>query len=274
MADFARVSGEGWRQGDDATDQARVGADGWWQVAGAGGGGVVGTVTVTTAGDTSAASGTPTVAGTLARTTGADTSAASGTTTVTGTLARTVGADTSAASGAVGGGVSGTVSVSAAADTSAASGATTVTGTLARTVGSDVSAASGFLPASGAVSVTAGGDTAAATDSVSVPPTFQGTKLNERPQIGEGNLQRVRITELFVDHAKKVNALASGHFRARNNTGTAAPTAGTWAQGDFVANSNCTELGTASSKYVVMGWVCVAGGTPGTWVQSRTLTGN
>ena len=32
MADFARVSGGGWRQGDDATNQARAGADGWWQV--------------------------------------------------------------------------------------------------------------------------------------------------------------------------------------------------------------------------------------------------
>lgn len=33
MAEFARVSGGGWRQGDDATDQARVGATGWYQVA-------------------------------------------------------------------------------------------------------------------------------------------------------------------------------------------------------------------------------------------------
>lgn len=38
MADFARVSGEGWRQGDDSTDQSRVGSDGWWQVVSAGGG--------------------------------------------------------------------------------------------------------------------------------------------------------------------------------------------------------------------------------------------
>jgi hypothetical protein len=98
--------------------------------------------------------------------------------------------------------------------------------------------------------------------------------LNERPQIGEGAIQRVRIVELFIDTAKKVNALAAGRFSARENTATAAPTAGTWAQGDFVANSNRTEAGAASSKYVVMGWVCVVGGTPGTWVESRTLTGN
>lgn len=98
--------------------------------------------------------------------------------------------------------------------------------------------------------------------------------LNEAPQIGEGRFQVIRIIELFRDTAKKVNALARGKFAAIDQTGTAAPTTGTWAQGDFVANSNRTELGSAGSKYVVMGWVCVAGGTPGTWVPSRTLTGN
>lgn len=98
--------------------------------------------------------------------------------------------------------------------------------------------------------------------------------LNEMPQIGEGAMQRVRITELLRDFARKANALAAGRFYSLDNTGTAAPTTGTWAQGDFIANSNRTEAGTAGSKYVVMGWVCVAGGTPGTWVQSRTLTGN
>lgn len=99
-------------------------------------------------------------------------------------------------------------------------------------------------------------------------------KLNEAPQIGEGRIQAIRIVELFRDAAKMVNALSSGRFAALNQTGTAAPTSGTWAQGDFVANSNRTEAGTAGNKYVVMGWVCVSGGTPGTWVQSRTLTGN
>lgn len=94
------------------------------------------------------------------------------------------------------------------------------------------------------------------------------------PQIGEGPLQRVRITELLRDAARKVNALARGRFSALENTGTAAPTTGTHAQGDFIANSNRVEAGSSGSKYVVMGWVCVAGGTPGTWVESRTLTGN
>lgn len=100
------------------------------------------------------------------------------------------------------------------------------------------------------------------------------SQLNESPQIGESNFQRVRILELFRDVAKKVNGLAAGRFAALDFTGTTAPTAGKWAQGDYIPNSNRTELGTTPNKYVVMGWVCVAGGTPGTWVESRTLTGN
>lgn len=58
------------------------------------------------------------------------------------------------------------------------------------------------------------------------------------------------------------------------NAATAAPTTGTWQQGDTVRNRTPTELGTAGSKYVVTGWTCIASGTPGTWVQNRTLTGN
>lgn len=56
--------------------------------------------------------------------------------------------------------------------------------------------------------------------------------------------------------------------------GTAAPTSGTWAQGDTVVNTAPTELGTVGSKYVVDKWRCVTAGNPGTWVQLRSLTGN
>jgi hypothetical protein len=56
--------------------------------------------------------------------------------------------------------------------------------------------------------------------------------------------------------------------------GTAAPTTGTWSQGDYVKNIAPIEGGTAGSKYVIRGWICVSSGTPGTWVQDRALTGN
>jgi hypothetical protein len=41
-------------------------------------------------------------------------------------------------------------------------------------------------------------------------------------------------------------------------TGTAAPTTGTWAQGDIVYNTNPTAGG-------FFGFICVTAGTPGTW---------
>ena len=74
--------------------------------------------------------------------------------------------------------------------------------------------------------------------------------------------------------AKQINALAEGRAVALYQSASSAPTTGTYAQGDFVANNTPTELGTAGSKYVIDGWKCVIGGTPGTWVQCRYLTGN
>jgi hypothetical protein len=47
-----------------------------------------------------------------------------------------------------------------------------------------------------------------------------------------------------------------------------------YAQGDFVRNSTPVEAGAATAKYVITGWICVAGGTPGTFKESRVLTGN
>lgn len=40
--------------------------------------------------------------------------------------------------------------------------------------------------------------------------------------------------------------------------GTAAPTTGTWERGDIVYDTNVSASG-------FLGWVCVSGGTPGTW---------
>lgn len=76
------------------------------------------------------------------------------------------------------------------------------------------------------------------------------------------------------EHATQVNLLSEGRIGASYNALTSVPTSGSNMQGDFVRNSTPTELGTAGSKYVIYGWLCVASGTPGTWVQMRFLTGN
>ena len=99
-------------------------------------------------------------------------------------------------------------------------------------------------------------------------------KLNEAPQLTEGPLFLPVLVELLRQIAKKVNSLASGSASAFENTGTAAPTTGTWAQGDFVKNSAPAEAGSAGSKYITQGWTCTVSGAPGTWLPVRTLTGN
>lgn len=59
--------------------------------------------------------------------------------------------------------------------------------------------------------------------------------------------------------------------------GTAAPSGPTrlFHVGDRIMNTAPAETGaTAGSKYVTLGWVCTADGSPGTWVPMRVLTGN
>lgn len=72
--------------------------------------------------------------------------------------------------------------------------------------------------------------------------------------------------------------MRQGFFLGMNmkfiGTGTSAPASGTYVQGDFVLNETPSEAGSGGSKYVILGWTCTVAGTPGTWLQCRTLTGN
>lgn len=95
-------------------------------------------------------------------------------------------------------------------------------------------------------------------------------KLNQTPRL----LADPSLFREMREHATQVNQLTEGKVSAIYNADTAAPTTGTHAQGDFIRNSAPVEAGLVGSKYVVFGWVCVSGGTPGTWVQTRYLTGN
>ena len=78
----------------------------------------------------------------------------------------------------------------------------------------------------------------------------------------------------YKEIARQVNAISEGSIAGAYNARTAAPTTGTYAKGDTIRNSAPAEAGSASSKYVVTGWICTVGGTPGTWLPMRTLTGN
>lgn len=95
--------------------------------------------------------------------------------------------------------------------------------------------------------------------------------VNKNPRIPAADRDVYRELQ---EHAALINLLTDGRITGTNNASTAAPTGGTYAQGDFVRNSAPSELGSAGSKYLIFGWSCSVGGTPGTWLSCRFLTGN
>lgn len=95
-------------------------------------------------------------------------------------------------------------------------------------------------------------------------------KLNTSPRVQNDPV----LQKTLRDISYQVNLLSEGRIEAEYSAMTSAPASGAYAQGDFIRNSAPSELGTAGSKYLVFGWICVSGGTPGTWLQCRFLTGN
>lgn len=97
------------------------------------------------------------------------------------------------------------------------------------------------------------------------------------PQLNSPNYDdnlRWQLDRILRQAFLQVNLLTEGRVDAVTNAYTAAPTTGEHSQGDFVRNSSPSEQGSSGSKYIVQGWLCVASGEPGTWVESRCLTGN
>lgn len=83
-----------------------------------------------------------------------------------------------------------------------------------------------------------------------------------------------QLDRLYRDTAQQLNQLSEGRVQAVTNAATGAPTTGTFSLGDTVRNSSPSELGAPGSKYVITQWICTVAGTPGTWLQCRSLTGN
>lgn len=98
--------------------------------------------------------------------------------------------------------------------------------------------------------------------------------LPQNPESAYDRLLGFSVLNSLRQIINKVNAFGDGRSSAIDNQATAAPTTGTWALGDFVKNSAPSELGTAGSRYILTGWLCITGGTPGTWREARVLTGN
>ncbi len=99
-------------------------------------------------------------------------------------------------------------------------------------------------------------------------------KLQSNPRLPISTDAKIQALNARLYEVFRAISIAHNDSDMWETSGTAAPTTGTWSQGDKCKNTAPTELGSAGSKYVITGFVCVASGTPGTWVQMRSLTGN
>lgn len=100
-------------------------------------------------------------------------------------------------------------------------------------------------------------------------------RLQDNPYIpSEWAVAQRQLDRLYRDTATQLNLLSEGYLQGTTNANTAAPTTGTWRQGDFIRNSAPAELGAPGTMYVIHGFICTVSGTPGTWLQCRYLTGN
>jgi hypothetical protein len=65
-----------------------------------------------------------------------------------------------------------------------------------------------------------------------------------------------------------VRNLYEGRLSAHASV-AAAPTSGANAQGDIIRDSNPVKVTGGAFNYVRIGWICTAGGEPGTWEELR-----
>ena len=90
----------------------------------------------------------------------------------------------------------------------------------------------------------------------------------------ERDLQ-LSLTRFMREVSQQVNLLSDGRIVARqSDSATPASTVISYAKGDFVWNNNPLEVTATASSYVVLGWVNVSAGSPGTWHEVRARTGD
>lgn len=90
----------------------------------------------------------------------------------------------------------------------------------------------------------------------------------------ERDLQ-LSLTRFMRDITQQVNLLSDGRIVARESgSATPASTVIEYVEGDFVWNNNPLEVTATASSYVVLGWININAGSPGTWHEVRTRTGN
>lgn len=74
-------------------------------------------------------------------------------------------------------------------------------------------------------------------------------------------------TLITADWLNFLNQIANTPGIIPTQAASVAPTTGTWNTGDYVRNNAVTVLGVTPNQYIVDGWTCVVGGTPGQWFE-------
>lgn len=95
-------------------------------------------------------------------------------------------------------------------------------------------------------------------------------------QFISNDYDRSLMVEMVRQVEDALNRLSEGRIYQNYNASATAPTGSNASHqlGDVVKNLTPTELGSAGSKYVVYGFLCVAAGSPGTFRELRIPTGN
>jgi hypothetical protein len=96
--------------------------------------------------------------------------------------------------------------------------------------------------------------------------------LNSRQRL-TAQYSRESVGDALSKIDEQLNALSEGRLSASYQARSTVPATGSYALGDKVWNSTPAELGTVGGKYIVLGWICVTPGTPGTLKEMRVLTG-
>ena len=87
--------------------------------------------------------------------------------------------------------------------------------------------------------------------------------------------RRADVADIIRAIGTHVDGLVDGSIAYRDNAVSVAPTSSVVppAAGDLLWKLNPTVQGTVGAQYVTYAFMCVADGTPGTWVELRGLTG-
>lgn len=103
---------------------------------------------------------------------------------------------------------------------------------------------------------------------------IENPQLPRNPDSSYAKELNFALQQILRTIAQKVNLIADGRLAGSDLVASAVPTTGKFAKGDFIKNSDPVEAGAPGSKYILAGWICEVGGSPGTLRECRYLTGN